>query len=132
MKVFAKAGESLQQVGGECPDGWVVMQEQRPGPDFVAQADGSWSASQAPTPQQCTPAQGLVALFALKQIKESDVLAAIEQIADPVEQYTAQISYQRATYWSRTSAAMLQMAQLLGLSDVDLDALFAYAVTVEV
>jgi hypothetical protein len=49
-----------------------------------------------------------------------------------VQQYTAQISYQRATYWSRTSAAMLLMADLLSLTDADLDALFAYAVTVEV
>lgn len=42
MQVFAMPGESLQQVGGDCPEGWVVMQEQRPGIGHIAQADGTW------------------------------------------------------------------------------------------
>lgn len=42
MQVFAKPGESLQQVGGECPDGWVVMNGQRPDIKSVATEDGIW------------------------------------------------------------------------------------------
>ncbi len=42
MPVFAMPGESLQQVDGECPEGWVLMQEQRPDVDSVAQAVGTW------------------------------------------------------------------------------------------
>ena len=83
-------------------------------------------------PQQCTPAQGLVALFALKQITEDHVLDAIAQIPDPVQHYTAKIGYQRATTWERNSPTMQTMAQLLQLSDEDLDELFSYAVTVQV
>ena len=82
--------------------------------------------------QTCTPAQGLIALYALKQITETDVLTAISHIADPVQRYTAQIGYQRATVWDRASPTMQAMAQLLQLSEEDLDALFAYAVTVKV
>ena len=83
-------------------------------------------------PQSCTPAQGLVALFALKNITEDNVLTAIDQIPDPVQQYTARIGYQRATVWERNSPTMQAMAQLLQLSGTDLDALFAYAVEVQV
>ena len=45
MQVFAEVGQSLQQVGGECPEGWVVMQGQRPESGHIAQADGTWAAS---------------------------------------------------------------------------------------
>jgi hypothetical protein len=83
-------------------------------------------------PQACTPAQGLVALFALKQITEEDVLAAISQIADPVAQYTARIGYQRATTWERDSPTMQAMAGMLKLSEADLGELFAYATAVKV
>lgn len=40
--IYAEPGSSLAQSGGECPDGWIVMQGERPSPDHVAQADGSW------------------------------------------------------------------------------------------
>lgn len=80
----------------------------------------------------CTPAQGLIALYAIKQLTEQDILHAIAQIADPVQRYTATIGYQRATTWERGSATMATMAQLLGLTEADLDELFAYAVGVKV
>ena len=80
-----------------------------------------------PAPTSCTPAQGLIALYALKQITEQDILDAIAQIPDPVQRYTVTIGYQRATTWERGSATMQAMAQLLGLTEADLDGLFAYA-----
>lgn len=80
----------------------------------------------------CTPAQGLVALFALKGITEEDVLNAIASIPDEVQRYTAKIGYQRTTTWERASPTMQAMTQLLQLSDADLDELFAYAVNVQV
>lgn len=43
MQVFAMPGESLQQVGGDCPEGWVVMEGQRPSIGHIAQADGTWA-----------------------------------------------------------------------------------------
>lgn len=44
MSIFAEVGESLQQIGGECPAGWVLMQGARPGNDYVAAEDGTWIA----------------------------------------------------------------------------------------
>ena len=84
----------------------------------------------APAPTRCTPAQGLIALYALKQLTEQDILNAIAQIPDLVQRYTATIGYQRATTWERGSATTATMAQLLGLSEIDLDELFIYAVGV--
>ncbi len=60
------------------------------------------------------------------------MLAEIARIPDEVERYTVKIGYQRATTWERGSPAMQTMAQLLQLSESDLDELFAYAVGVAV
>ncbi|WP_291604473.1 hypothetical protein [Comamonas sp.] len=98
--------------------------------------DGSVFLSPEPesTPalSACTPAQGLVALFALKGITEESILAVIESIPNELQRYTARIGYQRATNWERNSPTMQIMAQLLQLTDSDLDELFAYAVGVAV
>lgn len=104
-----------------------------------AQFHGRWRLAdaqpQAPGPsaaQECTPAQGLVALYAVKGLTDQHLQAAIDQIADPVDRYTARIGFARATSWQRGSPTMQCMAQLLKLSEEDLDHLFAYAATVTV
>ncbi|MCD5980524.1 hypothetical protein [Pseudomonas quasicaspiana] len=40
---YAQVGGVPFQLGGNCPDGWIVMQAQRPDDDYVAQADGTWA-----------------------------------------------------------------------------------------
>lgn len=80
----------------------------------------------------CTPSQGLVTLFALKNITEDDVDAAIDLITDQVERYTAKIAFKHAKTWERNSKTMNVMAALLNLSDSDMDELFEYASTVQV
>jgi hypothetical protein len=45
--VYAEIDSSLQQIGGNCPSGWIVMQGERPGLDFVATADGAWQINPA-------------------------------------------------------------------------------------
>ena len=86
----------------------------------------------APAPTSCTPAQGLIALYAIKQLTEKNILDAIAQIPDPVQRYTATIGYQRTITWQRGSATITTMAQLLGLTEEDLDVMFVYAAGVEV
>ena len=98
--------------------------------------DGSAFVAPAPTaptvPQSCTPAQGLIALYALQSITEEDIATAIAAIPDPVQRYSAQIGYTRAITWERTSATMQALAALLGLSESDLSTLFTYAAGVHV
>ncbi|RGE46129.1 hypothetical protein DZC30_05005 [Comamonas testosteroni] len=83
-------------------------------------------------PSSCTPAQGLVAIYALKSITEDNILEAIDGIPDDVLRYTAKIGYQRATSWERASPTMQVMAQLLQLTETELDNLFAHAATVQI
>lgn len=85
-----------------------------------------------PVPATCTPAQGLVALYVVKGITEQHLMAAIDQIPDPTQRYTAKIGMTRATEWSRYSATVLALRGLLKLTDQDLDDLFTHAVTVAV
>lgn len=41
--IFAMPGYSAQQFGGDCPDGWVEMESERPvGDGWVASANGKW------------------------------------------------------------------------------------------
>lgn len=85
-----------------------------------------------PIPSSCTPAQGLVALYAQKGITEDQLLQAIENIPDAVQKYTVRIGFQRAITWERYSQSTQVMAQLLQLTEEDLDNLFEFAVTVTV
>ena len=107
--------------------------------DFVqAQHPGRWRVVEAQdVPYQppaispsCTPAQGLVALYALRGITEQNIAAALAAIPDSEQRYTAQVAFSRATEWRRDSQTMQIMTGLLGLDGAALDALFAKAVTV--
>ena len=45
--VYAKVGENFQQVGCDCPDGYILMVSARPeddrASDYIAMADGTWA-----------------------------------------------------------------------------------------
>lgn len=131
MDIFAMPGESLQQFGGECPEGWVVMSSDRPSPSHVANTSGEWVEVNT-VHTRCTPAQGLVALFIVKNITESDVLTAIDNISNPLDKYMCQVGYTRATEWDRTSDSFQRVAEILQLSELDIDNLFDIAITVKV
>lgn len=86
----------------------------------------------ASVPESCTPAQGLVALYILRGITEEALNSTIEAIEDDSLRYTTRIGFARATEWRRSSPSILLMGELLNLSSADLDALFTFAVNVEV
>ena len=108
------------------------VEQQHPGAWRLAEVQDVPAEPAPATPTVCSPAQGLVALFAIKQIAEADVNATIAAITDPVARYTSQIAFARATEWKRDSVSIQQLSALLGLTESDLDALFAFAVTVAV
>lgn len=87
---------------------------------------------EANEPKVCSPAQGLVALYAIKGITEANIQAAIETIADPATRYAAEVGLKRSTEWRRDSQTTQMLAALLSLSESDLDALFAHAVTIQI
>ena len=110
----------------------AFVEQQHPGKWRLAEVQDVPAEPAPATPTVCSPAQGLVALFAIKQITESDVNATIAAITDPVARYTSQVAFARATEWRRDSVSIQQLAALLGLTESDLDALFEFAVTVAV
>ena len=118
----------------QLPDGNVIVaapgfiDHHHPGAVLLPELEQANAPAQAPT--VCSPAQGLVALYALKGLTESDIAAAIASIPDAVQRYTASIGFNRATEWRRSSDTTQFLVGLLGLSKEDVDALFAYAVTV--
>ena len=42
MTFYSLAGYSIQQIGGECPEGWIKMECERPSNDYVATSEGKW------------------------------------------------------------------------------------------
>lgn len=49
--VFAEVGGNFQQVGGECPEGWITMKGFRPdGHGWVAGEEGEWYIPAPPEP----------------------------------------------------------------------------------
>lgn len=46
--IYAKVGESFQQVGGSCPSGYIEMQGERPTPSHVACGNGTWGLPEIP------------------------------------------------------------------------------------
>ena len=130
-KIYAKVGQTAQQIGGSCPEDWIEMLSERPSPSHVATVSGEWEPF-TELHTRCSPAQGLVALFILKNITESDIAAAIEGVANPLDRYICQIGYTRATEWERESDSFKRIAELLNLTEQDINNLFDIAVTVKV
>ena len=42
MTFYSLAGYSIQQIGGECPEGWIKMECERPSDAHVATDSGKW------------------------------------------------------------------------------------------
>lgn len=98
-------------------------------PVDLADRLGAFDPDAPVIPQSVTPAQGLMALYALKSITEDDIMDVISTVQDPTLRYQAQITYKKATTWQRTSVTMQTLAGLLSLTEPDLDELFTQAAT---
>lgn len=96
QRVFAQDGSSFQQIGGECPDGWIEMLSQRPGDFDIAKADGTWLFRAAPAPGEVSGAQGQLALIELG--KYHAARAYIAGIADETDRLKAEIEWGRPTW----------------------------------
>ncbi|MEG0976457.1 MAG: hypothetical protein RSF42_17295 [Comamonas sp.] len=74
-----------------------------------------------------TKRQALLALFDLKQIKDSDIDAQIDSIPDETTRYRARVDWQGAALIESDSTTVLMLAASLNLSEQDLALLFDYA-----
>lgn len=76
-----------------------------------------------------TRRQGLLALFKLKKIKDSDVDAVIDLIEDEDVRYEAKVNWTGASTFDNQSEFVNMVANLLELTEDDLNNLFALART---
>ena len=74
-----------------------------------------------------TKRQALLALFDLRGIKDTDIDAQIDQIADETQRYRARVDWQGAASIESDSPTVQMLAASLDLSEGDLQALFEYA-----
>ena len=124
MSVYAEMGASLQQVGGECPDGWIVMQGERPSPEHVAQADGAWIIPPTPVPEVVTMRQARQAMLNAGILGQVDSLIA----AMPGEEgESARIDWEFARDVRRDWPLVAALGSQLGMSNEQIDDLFIYA-----
>lgn len=124
MSVYAEVGASLQQIGGTCPSGWIVMQIERPSPNHVAQADGSWVVPPAPVPASVTMRQARQAMLYAGILAQVDALIA----AMPGEEgESARIDWAYAHDVKRDWPLIGALGPQLGLTERQIDDLFVYA-----
>lgn len=126
-QVFAEVGSSFQQVGGTCPDGWIVMHGERPSPQHVAQEDGCWVTPPLPVPQSVTMRQARQAMLSAGILAQVDALIA----AMPGDEgESARIDWDHAREVKRDWPLIGALGPQMGLTDQQIDDLFVYAATV--
>lgn len=124
IKVFAEVGSSLQQVGGNCPDGWIVMHGERPSPEHVAQADGSWVLPDPAVPRSITMRQARLLLHS------RGLLASVQEAIDSLDEpprIAAQIEWDYSSTMERDKPFVAMIAGHIGLTNDDLDEMFIEA-----
>jgi hypothetical protein len=92
--------------------------------------DGVWEVETAqppaqPVPQSVTMRQARLALLGAGLL--DDIEEAIASIPDPVQRRAAQIEWEYATIVERNSALIQQLAPALGMTEAQMDELFATA-----
>jgi hypothetical protein len=92
--------------------------------------DGVWEVETAqppaqPVPQSVTMRQARLALLGAGLL--DDIEEAIASIPDPVQRRAAQIEWEYATIVERNSALIQQLAPTLGMTEAQMDELFATA-----
>lgn len=74
--VYAKVGESFQQIGGTCPFEFIKMNGLRPDGDYIASETGRWVPVPPPTQEQ---------LISDANTKKQQLAAEAESAIKPLE-----------------------------------------------
>ncbi|WP_454669551.1 hypothetical protein [Achromobacter kerstersii] len=131
MNIYAEPGHSFQQVGGDCPDGWVVMHSERPTPDHVADSKGAWVDAKEPTPASVSRYQGREAMRLTPHGEGGASLFDAFMVL--MEREETPVYYRRAwdelQAFERTSPMLNAAADELGLTQAQRDDLFRLAAT---
>lgn len=124
--VYASPGESVQQIGGECPEGWVGMRQGRPTLDHVANVLGEWVLPPPAVPESVTKYQCCVALTRHGLLALTSAFFDAMPADDP-----RRLAWFMAATVQRHSESTLAAAAHLRLTETDVDKLFIEAAQVE-
>lgn len=122
-QVFAEVGSSFQQVQGECPAGWIVMQGERPTPEHVAQEDGRWAIVPV-VPERVSMRQARLAMLQAGIL--DDVETLIQQMPGE-EGRAARIDWEYALDVKRDWPLIEALGAQLGMSGEQIDEMFIAA-----
>lgn len=124
-KVYAKIGESFQQIGGDCPYDFIEMVSQRPGLYNTALSSGEWSEDKNPT-LRCTKRQGQLALIEIG--KYTDAVNHIDNIQDQILKLKAKVEWDSDT-WEMDNPFLMSLWEILGGTGQELYEAFLLANT---
>lgn len=127
MSVYAEVGASLQQFGGDCPDGWVVMQGERPTPEHVAHEDGSWVIPPPPVPASVSMRQARLAML------QAGILDEVEGMIRDMpgdEGRAARIDWEYALDVRRDWPLVGALGTQIGMTEQQVDELFIAAASI--
>ena len=106
MTIYSLAGLSIQQIGGERPDGWVEMECERPSNAHVATSDGTWII-QTKTMQQKI-AEAVTEYNTVVESLKSQTISALmvdgEQEAAKLAQIRAELADAKTNYIATITA----------------------------
>jgi hypothetical protein len=135
MNVYAEQGGSFQQVGGECPEGWIVMAGQRPAPEHIAAESGEWvlPPETVEIPQSVSRWQGREAMRLTPYGTPTDGVslfdAAVERLNRPETPEYYRTAWDELQEFEFDSPMLIAIADELGLTYDDRVALFLFAVS---
>lgn len=130
MKVYAEIGQSLQQIDGDCPEGWVIMTSQRPELNYVASEDGSWVVPPKPVPQVVSRFQGREAMWQTVYEDRPLFVAVEELLNEPTTPATYRRAWAELQEFRRDSEMLAAIATQLGLTIKQVDDLFILAANI--
>ena len=106
MTVYSLVGHSIQQIGGECPDGWVEMDGERPSNAHVATSEGTWIIPVKTMQQKIVEAVSAysTAVEALKSQTLSTIMTDGEQEAAKLAQIRAELADAKVKYIATIAA----------------------------
>lgn len=131
MNIYGEPGQSLQQMGGDCPEGWIQMNGERPGPDHVAGPGGIWLLPPPPVPQVVSRWQGREAMLLTRYGNPADGVSLFDAAEALLHRPETPAYYLRA--WDELQAfefdspMLAAVADELGLTYEDRVALFLFA-----
>jgi hypothetical protein len=111
-----------------------LLEEQAAGRTIVAGNDGAPETVEVPAPSIEDHRAGMqvTAFQAHAVVHRHGLTAAVEAVmAGPATDYEVKLAWDKAQTFSRLSPAVLAIAAQLGLSDIELDAMFAEAALIE-